>query len=650
MTDQYITLSNQVQLKPYVQRQFKQIELMTDAELSNGAGGTMIVDLESYPNFFLIAFKDYKTKKYLKFEINDITGECFNERKLSWILHSYRTVGFNSIKFDLPIIWLSYYFQNCENLKEACNRIILQNYRPRDLTQHYGYIIPPIKHVDLIEVAPLKGSLKLYMARLHAQRIQDLPFEIETPLTENQIEIVTDYCFNDLDGTELLFDFMKERRELREAMSMEYGIDLNSKSDAQIAEAILNKEVSAITGSWPKRPMHIQPGLQFKYNPPPYLQYQTEPLQKLLEKVKATTFVVGDNGKVQLPAELKEVGVNVGNGYYRLGIGGLHSSEEVVSYKADDEVSIVDRDVTSYYPYLVMTLGLCPSSMGNAFLTVYDRIIQSRIRAKEAKRTTEANGKKIVVNGAGGKFSDTFSTLYGPDLTIQMTVTGQLDLLMFVEMLEICGLTVISANTDGIVTLVKKDQEAKYLECAKYWEYITGFNTEETRYSSYWARDVNSYFAVKLGAKSIKDIKVKGPYSEVGSQSGTVLDTNPTSQICTDAVKHLLLAGTPIEQTIKECKDFTRFITVRQAKAPGAHKDYQYLGKVVRWYFAKNEFGTINTVSHDSKVAESEGGKPVMDLPPSFPDDINYDWYINRTKEILYEIAYLQRPKQIKFF
>jgi hypothetical protein len=285
-----------------------------------------------------------------------------------------------------------------------------------------------------------------------------------------------------------------------------------------------------------------------------------------------------------------------------------------------------------------------------AFLIAYDKIIVSRENAKKAGRKTEANGKKIVVNGAGGKYSDPYSMLYDPPLTIQQNVTGQLALLLYIETVTLCGITVISANTDGIVCLVPKELKPKYQECGQYWQSLTGFNLEETLYSAYYSRDVNSYFAVKVGAKTIKDIKVKGPYSEVGSQSGTQLDTNPTAQICTDAVKQLLLDGTPIEKTIRECQDFTRFITVRQAKAPGAHKDGEYLGKVVRWAYIKGEMGSINTVALNNKIADSEGAVPFMDLPTDIPFNLNYDWYIAKAVAILYDIAYYERPKQQRLF
>ena len=145
-------------------------------------------------------------------------------------------------------------------------------------------------------------------------------------------------------------------------------------------------------------------------------------------------------------------------------------------------------------------------------------------------------------------------------------------------------------------------------------------------------------------------IKAKGAYAEIGSASGTQLDVNPTTLICVDAVKALLSKNIPIEETILNCKDFTRFVTVRQAKAPGAHWKGEYLGRVLRWAYMKGETGCIQTVAHNSKIADSDGARPYQDLPKSFPSDINYQWYINKTKEILEEIGYSPKPKQISFF
>lgn len=637
-----ITLERSAQLKPYQPRQFIEREYLTDAELQANVGKTLFLNVESYPNFFLITFKLHNTNKFLQLDIP------FNERKLSWIMWNYQIVGFNSLNYDLLMIWLAYSYQNIENLKDATNDLILRGMREYELKKAYNFFTFKTNHIDLISVAPLKGSLKLYGARIHTHSIQDQPFDVDQNLSPFEIEQLKGFNCNQLDITEQLFNFCKERIELREAMGQEYGEDLRSKSDAQIAEVVLTKEVAKINGNKPKK-INIESGTIYRYSAPNYLNFQSENLKELLNRIKTAKFIVNNYGKIDLPKEL-ETSIQIGKAFYRLGIGGLHSEEKCISYVATENLSIVDRDVASYYPRLVTTLKLYPEAYGPAFLVAYEEIIQSRLRAKEAKRKTEANGKKIVVNGAGGKFSDVYSFLYGPDLTIQMTVTGQLDLLMFIEALTLCGLEVISANTDGIVTLVSKDKEENYKRCWEWWQQTTGFETEETRYKSYYARDVNSYFAVKEKPKTRDDVKLKGPWSEKGSQSGTQLDTNPTSLICTDAICDLLISGTSIEKTIIECRDFTRFVTVRQAKAPGAHKSGTYLGKVLRWAYMKGELGTINYVGTNNKVPDSEGARPYQDMPIEFPEDINYAWYINKTNEILEDIGFTPKMKQVEFF
>lgn len=644
----FLTLSKAVQFKPYVTRPFKNYELMSDIELANGAGGTMIVDVESYPNYFLIAFKDYATKKIVKFEINDITGECFNERKLSWILHSYRTIGFNSLKFDLPIIWLSYSQQSCKVIKEACNRIILQNERPRDVAKHYGYIIFPTKHIDLIEVCPLRGSLKLYGARLHANRIQDLPFEIETPLTEQQIEIVADYCINDLDTTELQLDNLKEQLALREQLSVQYNQDIMSKSDAQIAETVISLELKRLTGKWPKRPEIEQS--KFKFQVPHNIYFQTPYMQGVLSTIADNEFGLDEHGRLERSNAIKDLKIYIGQSIYRMGIGGLHSSEECCSYQSNDEYKLYDTDVASFYPEIVRKLKLYPLHLGEPFLQIYDELVIRRLNAKKNKRIAESENLKVVINGTFGKTGSPYSMLYAPQMTIQITVGGQLYLLMLIEQFELNDIQVISANTDGVVCYCHVSKRELMKELAKAWETITQFKTEETEYKAIYSRDVNAYMAIKYNGE------VKGKNIYYDPWRGTTakdaywrFQKNPMAQICVEAIEKLLIDNVSVQETITKCTDITRFLIVKNVTG-GAHKDGEYLGKVVRWYSAKGIVGTINYIQSGNKVPDSEGGRPLMDLPDTLPDDVNFQWYVARTNDMLYSISFYQKPKQLKFF
>lgn len=640
--DGLITLEKRATLKPYTTRPFEHREFLTDAEILANAGGTLFLNVESYPNLFLITFKLHTQNKFIQLEISE--GKSFNSKFLSWLMHSYKTVGFNSFNYDLLVIWLAYHYQNVGILKDATNDIILRDMREWELKKEYKFQTFKTNHLDLIEVAPLKGSLKLYGARLHCPSIQEQPFDVDKELTDFEIDELKKFNCNQVCITEILYDFMKERLELRESLTNEYHIDVMSKSDAQIAEAIISKEVSKLNGKNVERPS-IEGGTVYRYSVPHYLQYATKPMQELLEEIRKAKFVLGDNGKMIAPPEL-DTPARIGNNIYSLGIGGLHSVDKCKAYVAGNGKRIKDIDVTSYYPNAILNMRLFPVAMGENFLKIYEGFKTQRVDAKKNKQFTKDKGLKIFLNGVSGKFSDYYSKMYSPANTIQMNLTGQLSMLMLAEMFECNGIEVISANTDGITVYYNDDQEDEVNKWIRYWEKATNFQLEDVDYVKYYARDVNAYFAIKSDGK----VKVKGPYSEVGSQSGTQLDTNPTVLICSDAVSEFLSKGTPIEQTIRECKDFTRFVNVRNAKAPGAHKNGEYLGRVLRWYYAKGELGCIQTVAHNSKIADSDGAKPVMDLPTEFPTDIDYQWYEKKCVDILHEIGYLKREKQISFF
>jgi hypothetical protein len=98
-----------------------------------------------------------------------------------------------------------------------------------------------------------------------------------------------------------------------------------------------------------------------------------------------------------------------------------------------------------------------------------------------------------------GAFKDAFDYLYDPQCTYKTTINLQLYLLILVEALEIEGIHVISANTDGIVCLFDESLEAKYKEVCAWWEKTFAFDLEYTDYEKYIRSNVNSYIAIKKG-------------------------------------------------------------------------------------------------------------------------------------------------------
>jgi hypothetical protein len=654
----------------------------SDLELWEARGSTFVYDVEVYENYFLIAFKDISSHKVVTFEISPDHPEFTESEKskLNWIVFSFRLVSFNGIKFDRFLLFLAIAGHSISKLKYVANRLINDNQRPKkgdadygldmsdrkpyrkeDVEKEFNIRILEFNHIDLIEVAPLQASLKTYAGRLHAPRMQDLPYHPDAILTKQQAVNVRHYCVNDLDNTELLFRELEQQIKLREQLSSEYHQDLRSLSDAQIAEHVLSAECEKINGYYARRPK-IDTGYSFNYIPPSFIKFKTPMLQEILENLVASPFVISEKGRPTSEL-LKGLKIQIAGSTYTMGVGGLHSNESCSTHYAKDGYLLIDRDVASYYPNIIINNGYFPKHLGPAFLTVYKTIVARRLDAKGLSKSSDlsiaelnqiiADSLKITINGSFGKLGSKYSNLYSPDLLIQVTLTGQLALLMLIEALELVSIHVISANTDGIVI---KTHESKYHllnEIVKNWEKVTGFDTEETQYKSMFSRDVNNYIAVKKyydkknkiwidefpeGTKFDKLYKGKGVFGE------TTLRKQPTNEICAKAIAHFLIDGTPISETITLCKNMPDFVTVKSVKG-GAEKDGWFLGKAIRWYYARGITGTINYIINGNTVGNSNCAKPMMDMPSCFPNDIDYETYINMAEDMLGDMGYYGQRK-----
>lgn len=614
----------------------KKREFLTDVELIKIKPGSLFVfDTESYRNYWLIAFKHVDSGKYVYFE-NKGAGVLPNREKLHWLIKTFLCVGFNSKTYDVPMVSLAIEGFDNKALKKASDAIIFGNLQPYQVEQHFKITLLAYNHIDLIEVCPLEGSLKLYAARLHCKRIQDLPIPPDAVLTSEDKETILDYCFNDLDNSEILAKFLYPQLELRYSLSNQYGIDVRSKSDAQIAEAVIATELKKLTGKKPERPKNYSQ--YFFYLPPPFITFNYPSLQSVLQVIRDTPFQVNEFGEIETPDAIKELTVHFGNCLYRFGMGGLHSSEKTIAHKSSDKLKLRDIDVVSYYPAIVVNQQLHPKHLGKAYLEIYKSLIRRRVEAKHAGDKMTASSLKITVNGLFGKFNNKWSIVYSPDVMIQITISGQLCLMKLIEMIETAGIEVVSANTDGVVTNCPIDLEPALDATVKAWERLTGFETEETRYKAIYARDVNNYIAVK--EKEEDKPKTKGSYSERGSSGDTILSKNPETLICNDAAINFVWKGKPVEETIRECKDIRRFVTVRNVRG-GAVKSEKYLGKTVRWYYSTEMRGTIRYVTSGNKVPNSDGARPLMELPENneLPPDIDFERYIRIANEILAEVG-----------
>jgi hypothetical protein len=391
-----------------------------------------------------------------------------------------------------------------------------------------------------------------------------------------------------------------------------------------------------------------------------------------LDIIRRTEFSIDGYERVVMPKELEGLQITIGTSTYSMGIGGLHSTEAHRAVHSTHEHVLVDADVASQYPAIILKLGMYPKAAGPKFLEVYKGIIDERLKAKDeagalGKKINElafgdpeelkkvkalkdaaqaqADGGKIAANGVYGKLGSSYSFLYAPNIMIATTLTGQLSLLMIIERAEAAGIGVVSGNTDGVVfrcprELVTFDDKGnvnggKLGEIIAEWEAATGFKVETARYKSIYNASVNTYIAVKEDGKVKRKGPVGNPWAE-GDLRGQ-LSKNPQMCVVSDAVVARITKGTSHEDYIRSCKDIRQFLTVIRAKGGAMWRDKE-IGGVVRYYWS-TDADPVLYIGSRKKVAKTDGAKPIIELPDTLPTDIDYDRYIKEARKLAVDIG-----------
>jgi hypothetical protein len=648
----------------------------------------VVFDSEVVPSHYLFAAKRLSDGKVVALwgdnpEDMERLGALLRNPNLTW-------VGFNSASFDIPIALAAASGASVSDLKRMANDLI-ENKKPQWMAMRdYALEAPDyLDHIDLIEVAPgVMVSLKLYGGRMASPHIIDMPFHHDEWLDDEQAKLLLDYCVNDLDETARLFNQVKGQLELREQMSEKYGINLMSKSDGQMAETIIAKELGLLRAGKVPVPRSV------RYKAPAFIQPEGKHLKYMLQAAEAHVFSIHQgNGSVELPTFLEEP-VLIGDGIYQMGVGGLHSKHDrSVSYVASDDFIIRDADVAGFYPALILAAGYVPRGLGMPFLNIFRGFVNDRLVAKrtvkalsklpartpeQEKELAEAKvkdaGGKLATNSTFGKLGSMFSKIYSPDLMLAVTLTGQFYLLTLIEHLTGIGLKVISANTDGVTFAGTPDKVEEATKFIEVYGWSSNFEFEFVDYRSISLKDVNNYVAVKPDGST----KAKGIYADSGLQK------NPTNEICSLAAREYLAKGTPVRETILRSftiENFPDFLQVRTVKG-GAVQYAEYkevdhwvevrpgewnmpgrkavnikrksrpapvevgyhptlLGRVARWYYSTDPayHGGIRYQSNGNLVPKSTGGRACMKLPDTLPVDVDVQRYIDEAIGHLHDMG-----------
>lgn len=516
----------------------------------------------------------------------------YNNRKYDRLMLSALLMYYN--QFDKPSKLITFLYETSQRVIRSSNNdtlwtdnftsLILRNnvaFRDLDLFQifrldHYHkslkqtsinikwynlkeYTMPPIGDLDrhyYHERLPEAKGMTDRELNIHYRNV------FERFIPKEYLNEMADYNDNDVYIVAELIRMNQEEVLLRYRISEEYKVDVYSASRSTIADKVIVKLYSKFTGLHPKafidtktirRKILVSEILSDK------IAFSTPELNDILSDIRSLT-LKGEKG--EFDREFTFMGTS-----YTIATGGLHSNEIPAVYIENSDSIIVDRDVASYYPNMIRSLKVCQKHLiPKAWFRIADTIVDERLEHKHLakdksldvmerdKHATAAACLKIVANaGIFGKMGSEKSFLCDKKAMYQVTINGQLFLLMLIEKLELAGIHVISANTDGIVTIVPRKLEQTADDICHWWEKHLGLELEFTYYTKYVTEGVNSYLTVKRGGSS----KFKGRMNPKMFLED--LSKGYNSPIVAKCVTEYFINGTPVMETLRNAKSILDF-------------------------------------------------------------------------------------------
>lgn len=345
-----------------------------------------------------------------------------------------------------------------------------------------------------------------------AKQLNSLLGKWERFIIEEYIPPMMYYNKNDcFIGCEMMRLNIDEIR-LRYNIARSYGLNVLSASRSNISDAFIEKFYSEMSGLHPsqwKGKKTERKAMAFKKVIFDFINFKTEPLQKLLREMKEViVFSIGKD------AFSREVSIN--NGVYTIATGGLHSkdipgalysnwptddasSTGEQSQKSLNRFKYVHWDISSFYPSIMVQYGVAPAHLDQkVFVKLIKWIRDTRVTAKHTKGDIDgvpanilAAVLKIVINAIYGKLGFEHGNLCDRLAVLKVTINGQLMIMMLCEELELNGIEVISANTDGIVVKLYENKVDTFNTIANNWKKLTGLDADSEEYKCYINRDID---------------------------------------------------------------------------------------------------------------------------------------------------------------
>ena len=450
--------------------------------------------------------------------------------------------------------------------------------------------------------------------------------------------------------------------KLRYSLGAAFNLNLLCAARSTIADKLLYKFYSERSGLSVDKFKDLRTqrtALSFNKIIFPHICFKTKQLQDLLKDMKKV--VIYRTNKDAFEKVIQFYGTT-----YTIATGGLHSQDRPAVLTSTDEYTYVHYDISSFYPSVMVAYNIAPKHLNNnVFVKMVDYFRLTRIKCKHTKdedglvvagvhNKLAAEALKIVINAIYGKFGFEMFFLFDRFAQMQVTINGQLMVMMVVEALELDGIHVVSANTDGIIVKLPKDKEEDLKRITDDWCAQNKLGADSERYKLFVTRDINNYFDIQSNDK----VEYKGGLDP--KQYLKDLKKGYDMPVVAKAVFEYFAHGTPVMETLRNHKDILDF-----CKTQNVGKQFEVVyqkvenGKVidvhsqrhVRFYVSTKGVIIMKENVNSNQRSVLASGKPVIILNKLDDKDISlrnidYKYYYEEAYKIINPIKLGISPNQ----
>lgn len=474
-------------------------------------------------------------------------------------------VGFNNRHYDQYIMKGILLGMNPKKINDF---IVVQGGEGWQFSNAFNKV--PMINYDVMPNPPV--GLKTMEAFLGSNiKETEVPFDIDRPLTQKEIEQTIFYCRHDVEQTIKVFlekvDDFNAMHEIVKAFKL--PLSCIGDSEARITAKVLGCQRQTFDDEFE---VEFLPCIRLKK-----YKYVQEWFEKNLAEIRETISFnreLAASGQGKPPNEEivkrdfyknRSLTTMIAGIPHTFGFGGLHGASDKPIHRTG---AIYHVDVGNYYPSFLLAHGYVTRAATNDnYFNVYmtrkamkgKQIAFAKVGNKsESKRWKKAQlPYKKMLNALSGAMKDKTNPAYDPRNNNIMCINGQLLMLDLIEHLEVIpGFELIQTNTDGLIVRVPDTDEAFEMLDDICWEWESRISTDRCSIlleldsiKEIYQKDVNNYLWVDAD----------GGVERIGAYVKELSKIDNDLPILNKALVDYMVHKTPVEDTINQCDDLIMF-------------------------------------------------------------------------------------------